>query len=253
MTSQLVRTRLCLLLVLGVCAWGCGKEATETSEGGKPVAEMLSPYTAPSAIQGQILFTGTVPPAKKIVTTDGSVIEHNDLVVDPKTRGLRDVVVVLENAPMQPKIGKGPPVVVDQRDMIFVPRVVAVQHGQAVRFENSDLCNHSVMAASTLAANQLNVFVTSNQPLEHVFELQKHPVQIGCSLHGWMRAWVYVLPHPWFAVSNAQGKFKIDAVPPGKYTLWLRHPDTGFQKRQDLKIEGGTDVSVNLAWQEVGK
>jgi plastocyanin len=124
---------------------------------------------------------GKMPLAKKITTTDGGVIEHSDLVVDPKTLGLRDVVVVLENAPAQPRRAKAPPVVVDQRDMIFVPRVVAVQQGQAVRFENGDICNHSVMASSTVKANQFNVFVTASQPHEHVFESQKHPVQIGCS------------------------------------------------------------------------
>ncbi len=59
----------------------------------------------------------------------------------------------------QPRREKVAPVVADQRDMVFVPRVMAVQHGQAVRFENSDLCNHSVLAASTLSANQFNVLV----------------------------------------------------------------------------------------------
>lgn len=253
MTRQLLRTRLACLLMLGIGAWGCGKEAPETSGSGNPATEPASPRTAVGAIEGQVLFTGKVPPAKKITTTDGSVIDHSDLVVDPKTKGLRDVVAVLENAPAQPGKAKNPPVVVDQREMLFVPRMVAVQQGQAVRFENSDLCNHSVMASSTLAANQFNVFVSSNQPHEHVFEVQKHPVQIGCSLHGWMRAWVYVVPHPWFAVSDVQGKFQIEAVPPGKYTLWLRHADTGLQQRQDVEITGGKSTSVNVEWQQDGK
>jgi hypothetical protein len=68
-----------------------------------------------------------------------------------------------------------------------------------------------------------------------------------------MRAWVYVFPHPWFVVSDRQGKFKIEAVPPGKYTLWLRHADAGLQKRQDLVIEGERAVSVTMEWQAVGK
>jgi plastocyanin len=189
-----------------------------------------------------------VPPPRKITTTDGSTIEQSELVVDPRTKGLRDVVAVLENAPAQPRVAKAPAVVVDQREMIFVPRVVAVRHGQAVRFDNSDLCNHSVMASSTVAANQFNVFVSPSQPYEHVFAPQKYPVLIGCSLHGWMRAWVYVVPHPWFAVSDAQGKFRIDGVPPGKHMLWLRHADAGLQKRQELEVEGGKAVQVNVDW-----
>src|SRR5262249_2242165 len=93
-----------------------------------------------------------------------------------KTKGLRDVLAVLENAPAQPKLKKAKPVLVDQREMIFLPRVVAVQHGQTVRFENNDGCNHSVMASSTIQSNQFNRFVSGDNPYEHVFEPQKHPV-----------------------------------------------------------------------------
>src|SRR4051794_36961852 len=85
-------------------------------------------------IAGVVRFTGKVPPPKEVVTTDGSTIRHSDLVVDGKTRGLRYVVAALEDAPARPRVGKAEPVLVDQRDMLFVPRVVAVQHGRAVRF-----------------------------------------------------------------------------------------------------------------------
>jgi len=202
----------------------------------------------PGAIAGTVRFTGKVPPAKKITTTDGSTIEHNDLVVDAKSKGLRYVVVVLEDAPAQAKVQKAKAVLIDQRDMVFLPRVVAVQHGQAVRFDNNDNCNHSVMAASTLAANQFNKFIDANQPFEHVFEPQKRPVLIGCSLHGWMRAWVYVVPHPWVAVSDKDGKFEIAAIPPGKYTLLLTHPDSTLQERRMVQVEAGKSFSVQVDW-----
>src|SRR5262249_23244233 len=92
-------------------------------------------------ISGTVHYTGELPPAKKILTTDGATILHYDLVVDTKTKGLRFVVATLDAA-AQPKLNTAKPVLVDQRDMVFLPRVVAVQYGQAVRFDNSDLCNH---------------------------------------------------------------------------------------------------------------
>jgi hypothetical protein len=61
----------------------------------------------------------------------------------------------------------------------------------------------SRVASSTVPANQFNIVAAPNQPYEHVFEPQKHPVQIGCSLHAWMRAWIYVFGHPWFALSSS--------------------------------------------------
>jgi plastocyanin len=204
-------------------------------------------------IRGTIRFTGKVPPPTEFTTTDGRTLKHYDLVVDARTRGLRDVVVVLADAPAQPKAEKAEPVVMDQRDMLFVPRVVAVRHGQAVRFENSDLFNHSVMTASPVQDDQFNVFVLPGRPLEHVFALQKHPVQIGCSLHAWMRAWIFVVPHPWFAVSDAKGAFTIEKIPPGKYTLWLCHPDTGQQERRTVDVEPERTTELTIVWRTTGK
>lgn len=205
---------------------------------------------AVGSISGLVRFTGVVPAAKKIVTNDGSTILHNDLVVDVRTKGLRGVVAVLEDLPAQPKTQKAKPVVVDQRDMMFNPRVVAVQHGQAVRFENNDLCNHSVQAISTLEANQFNRFAGPNQPIEYTFEPQKTPVCIGCSLHGWMRAWVYVVPHAGFAVSDAQGKFQLDQVPPGKHVVWLRHADAGLHERRTVEVLAGKSVTCDVEWKK---
>jgi plastocyanin len=207
----------------------------------------------PGSIAGVVRYTGTVPPAEKIMTTDGRTILHNDLVVDSQTKGLRYVVAVLENAPAQPKLTKAKPILVDQRDMVFVPRVVAVQHGQVVSFDNSDVCNHSVMASSTVSANQFNLFVLQGKPYEHVFEPQKHPVAIGCSLHGWMRAWVYVIPHPWFGVSDEKGQFQIKEIPPGRYVLWLRHADTGLQERRKVEVQAGKTLDLTIEWKKVDK
>jgi len=202
----------------------------------------------PGTITGVVLFTGNVPAPKNIVTTDGGIIKHSDLVVDPKTKGLRFVVATLEDAPVQPKLKKANPVLLDQKDMVFLPRVVAVQHGQAVQFDNSDLCNHSVMAASTVREDQFNLFVAQGKPIEHVFSVQKHPVQISCSIHAWMRAWVYVVPHPWFAITDEKGRFSIERVPPGKYTLLLRHADSGQLERRHVEIASGKVTEVKVEW-----
>ncbi|MBL8797955.1 MAG: carboxypeptidase regulatory-like domain-containing protein [Planctomycetia bacterium] len=208
---------------------------------------------ATGTISGVVRFTGVVPKPEIITTSDGGRLEHYDLVVDGKTQGLRSVFVQLEDAPAQAKVEKAEPVLMDQRDMIFLPRVVAVRHGQAVRFDNNDLCNHSVQAVSTVAANQFNRFVLPAQPIDHVFELQKKPVVIGCSLHSWMRAWVYVVPHPWFAITDRDGKFTIPKVPTGKYTLTAHHPDTGLQDRQTVQVESGKTAEVTVEWKKTGR
>jgi plastocyanin len=202
----------------------------------------------PGTIRGKVHYTGAPPVLQRFRTTDGTWIEHYDLVVEPKTKGLRDVAVILEDAPAQAKVKDAKRVIVDQRDMIYIPRVVAVQHGQEVRFENSDLCNHSVMTETVTRANQFNYFVGPGSPIDRAFELQKGPVKIGCALHAWMRAWIYVVPHPWFALTNEKGQFQIANVPAGKYTLLLAHADTGVQERKSVTVEPGKALELAIDW-----
>lgn len=80
------RSAICLSLFLGSCMMpGFAQQQADFG-----------------TIEGQVRYFGKVPPPKRILTTDGGSILHSDLIVDPKTKGLRHVVVVLENAP-----GKG--------------------------------------------------------------------------------------------------------------------------------------------------
>lgn len=222
--------------VLGLIVAACGAEGPKKT----------------GRIDGVVRYTGVVPAAKKLPTFDGFILQR-DLTVDAGSKGLRDVVAALSDAPAQPKLGKAELAYVDQKDLVFVPRVVAVQHGRAVRFDNNDLCNHSVMAVSTVKGNSFNLFVAAGKPLDHVFEVQKHPVQIGCSLHSWMSARVYVFAHPWFAISDRAGGFTIKDVPPGKYTLWLRHPDTSLQEKRPVEVRAGETTRIEVTWREAPK
>ncbi|MGE3807527.1 MAG: carboxypeptidase regulatory-like domain-containing protein, partial [Gemmataceae bacterium] len=173
------------------------------------------------SITGLIRYTGEVPKAKQVMTDTGP-IEMREIDIDPKTKGLRHVFITIDNAPAQQPVEDVRAALIDQKSMTFVPRVIAIRQGQKVRFENNDHFNHSIQAVSTVEKNQLNVIATPGMPVEVEFVPQKLPVQIGCSMHFWMRAWVYVVKHPWFAITDDTGRFRIDNVPPGKYTLLLR-------------------------------
>jgi hypothetical protein len=68
-----------------------------------------------------------------------------------------------------------------------------------------------------------------------------------------MRAWVYVVPHPWFAVTDEKGQFKIERVPAGKYTLWLRHADTGQQECRSVQVKEGELTDARVEWSKASK
>lgn len=212
------------------------------------LAIVAQPEEKTGTLVGQVRFLGTVPPAKKILTTDGATILHHDLVVDARSKGLKNVVAHLDGLPDDAKpLGTGR-VVMDQLDMIFVPRVVAIREGQTVRFDNNDLCNHGVRALSTQAKNTFNILTPPSQPFDFVFQAQKNPIVLDCPLHAWMKAWIFPFRHPWFAVSDGKGAFRIENIPAGKHTLILRHPDTGTRMVRTVEVGAGETVRVSVEW-----
>lgn len=208
---------------------------------------------ATGTIAGTIRYTGELPPSERVTLTDGQVILHNDVVVHAKTKGLRDVAVVLDWKTKVPADAKTKPVLIDQRDQLFVPRVVTVQEGVKVRFENNDANNHGVSAESIHPENTFNLTTPAGQPYEHKFKAQKNPIPIGCSLHSWMRAHVIVAPHPYHAVTNAEGKFTIDRVPASKHSLLLVHPDTNHRATVDVEVRAGATAEVAVEWKKLKK
>ena len=217
------------------------------------LAGVLAAQSATGTIAGVVRYAGVVPPSQRITLTDGQILLHNDIVVHAKSKGLRDVAVVLEWKEKVPADAKAIPVLIDQRDMIFVPRVVTVQEGRKVRFENNDLYNHAVNALSIHPENVFNVTTPSGQPFEHKFKWQKNPIQIGCVLHNWMRAWVILAQHPYHAVTDAAGSFKIANVPVGKHTLSFVHPDTNHREKVVIEVQAGRTAEVMLEWKKLGK
>jgi hypothetical protein len=68
-----------------------------------------------------------------------------------------------------------------------------------------------------------------------------------------MRAWVYVLEHPWFDVTDAQGKFALRDIPAGKFTLWLHHADAGKQERRPVEVIAAEAASLRVQWTSAKK
>jgi len=204
-------------------------------------------------ITGTIRYIGVVPPGQRLTLTDGQTLQHNDVVVHPKSKGLRDVVAVLDWKEKVSADAKAKPVVVDQRDQLFMPRVVTVQEGRKVRFENNDSFNHCVNADSIHPENVFNVTTPAGQPFEHKFKAQKNPIRISCALHSWMRAWVIVVPHSYHSVTDAHGKFRLENVPAGKHSVMLIHPDTNHRETVLIDVLAGKTAEMVVEWKAVKK
>lgn len=121
---------------------------------------------------------------------------------------------------------------VDQRGCLYVPRVLGVQVGQTLELTNSDATFHTIHAVPAANAEFSEPQAQGNPPIGRTFDKPEVMVPLRCDIHPWMRAWVGVLPHPYYAVSGEDGAFSIPSLPPGKYTLEAWHEKLGTQTRE---------------------
>jgi plastocyanin len=208
----------------------------------------VSAAVSAGTIKGTVRFIGTPPPSKKFpVTIDqylcGKEKTSEELVLSP-TQGIKNAVVVLQGLPPGFKGPKNPmSVKMDQKECVFVPRVVVLPVGGSVEFLNSDRLLHNVRSNP-----KENPSFNRAQPHARTISVAfRNPeiLRVDCDLHSWMRGWVFVSEQPFYAITNNEGEFVFDKVPPGKYTLQVWQEALG-QVSQVVTISDGGVHNVTV-------
>jgi hypothetical protein len=130
-----------------------------------------------------------------------------------------------------------------QKNEAFVPHVLAVLAGSTVEFPNEDDFYHnvfSVVAGDRFDLGRYAQGRTARQTLTKPGE-----VIVRCEIHSDMKAYILVLPNPFFTVPEADGRFEIRDVPPGSYSVKAWHPTLGEQTRT-LTVPASGAVSVGF-------
>jgi hypothetical protein len=173
-----------------------------------------------------------------------------DLVLKSADGGLANVFVSVEGSfPATP--APAGPVLIDQQNCLFVPRVVGARVGQTLQITNSDPTGHNVHSLST-RGNAFNISqpakgVTTRIPLKG----DEVMLRIRCDIHSWMVSYVGVMPHPYFAVSGADGGFRIAGVPAGRRTIQTWHERYGrLMRTVDIKAGQTTTVDFEFTGKE---
>ena len=137
------------------------------------------------------------------------------------------------------------PAVLNQDKCMFRPRVQGIRVGQKFLMRNSDPVLHNVRSFS-FKNRAFNVAQPADtEDREKVFTFREKAVMVQCDIHPWMTAYYFVMDHPYFAVTNEKGEFKIDGLPAGEYTLAAWHEEFG---EQSVVITVGESGSVEAGF-----
>ncbi len=204
-------------------------------------------------IRGTIKWNEAKPPAAVIVEvkTDAAVcckagpLESNKVEVDPKSLGVKNVMVWLrpddtdrtKTFPLDkihPDLAKPKSVehVIDQPKCQFEPRVVVARAGDTLVVKNSASIGHNVNYSSDIESFNVNLPAGSQKKLDKPLEAQKSPIGVACNVHTWMEGKVRVFDHPYFAITDKDGKFEIKDAPVGKWRV-VYHHEGGYHKGKE--------------------
>jgi plastocyanin len=235
------------LLVLAL-VWigpGCDERHVDT------VGPSTAPATAPAGsgkIIGRILLGGTppsLPPIDVSAVPDCARLHPQGLpdesVVVGNHGALRNVIVYLKGVPTEGGGATRPPMVLDQLGCQYRPHVVAVQVGQIVRITSEDPFIHNVNVRSFESPSNFSQLASATVAAQRDLVFDKPEIfPVKCDVHPWMRAWIGVFDHPYFAVSDAGGAFEIDNVPAGIFTLVAWQERLGELTQQVAVADGKT-------------
>ncbi len=225
---------ICLLLS------ACSNSTPQQPAQAAATTPAFDPATAAS-LTGHITVDGPLPPAEvirmdgdpKCVTAAAGETRGTEYFVSSDGKSLGNVFVYIKDG-LPPRLYAVPnePVVFDQQKCRYVPRVVGVQVGQPFEIRNSDPLLHNVHAEGAV-----NRPFDVGQPLQGIkttksFTTREVMIPVKCQVHAWMRGYIGVLEHPFFAVTDADGRFSIPQLPPGTYTIEAWHERLGTQTQQ---------------------
>ena len=206
----------------------------------------------PGSIRGVVTLVGA-PPAERVIAMDANCgrlhpgpVMTRLFVVGPQGQ-LADVLVYIK-AGLEKLTFAVPaqPALIDQVGCLYEPYVGAFRVNQKVSFRNSDRLLHNVHATPTNNAEFNFAQPLQGQVNEKSFSKPEFFTRIKCDVHPWMFTYVNVLPHPYFALSGANGAYQLPGnLPPGTYTIAALHRRAGAVTRT-ITVEQDKALIVNF-------
>ncbi len=214
------------------------------------------------SVTGQFVLDGPVPERKVLIAKGDAAAKDakicaahpvisEDLVVDPKSKGIQHVFIYMRKAPsnVNPELknSKVKEVVFDQQGCQFKPHSLFVRTDQVVLVKSDDECAHNThtypirgQAVNFLLQPKNRIGVKVPNKVSEIL-----PMQVKCDIHPWMKAHWLVLDHPYAAITDKDGNFKIAGLPAGEHEFRVWHELVGYVDRAfTVTIKSGETTKV---------
>lgn len=211
--------------------------------------------TAPGVITGQVRVTGELPvlppqPVFKQTEVCGTSLPDERLVTGAGG-ALANAIVYLTDIKAGKPARLEDAVKLTNRKCRFVPHVLSATVGQTLEIHNDDPFlhdAHGLLGSRTLFNRAILKGHTVEIPLQ-----ETGLVNINCNIrHTWMHAFLFVADHPYHAVTDAEGRFRLDGVPAGVWTLRVWHEMLGSSDRQ-VRLKAGETQDVQIQMRSVAE
>ncbi len=212
---------------------GCGPKAPVVE---KKAEAFFTPDPATmGSLQGKVTFVGKAPAAKVISMDAEAACQalHPKPVLDAqvvvaKDQSLANVFVYvksgLEGKTFAPS---SEAVELVQKGCQFVPRVIALRTRQTLMVKNADPVSHNIHPQPQHNREWNQQQSPGAADLQRRFGFPEVMIPVKCNVHAWMRSYIAVMEHPYFAVTAADGGFRFDGLPPGSYVVAAWHEKFG--------------------------
>ena len=234
---------------------GGGSESAKKEAPAAPAAPPADPATL-GTIQGKIAFTGDKP-APKTLSMDATPacarmhsgpVYAEDVILNPNGT-LKNAFIYIKSG-LAAKEYPAPmtSVKLDQQGCMYIPHVLGLMVNQPLEISNSDETNHNIHPLP-----KINREWNESQPPKGDVKVKTFPkeelppILFKCNIHPWMRAWVGVSSHPFFAITGDDGSFTIKDVPAGEYTLEVWQERYGTQEMK-VKVEPKQTITADFTY-----
>jgi len=215
-----------------------------------------SPADTPSSVKGTVKFAGAAPKPSRIDMSQDPLCAKlhstpattEDIVVG-EDGGLANVVIYVSDGLTSHNFQPPPQsAVLEQKGCQYKPHVLALQAGQKLDVVNGDETTHNIHPVPN-NNREWNMTQPHAMPLEQTFAREEIAIPVKCNIHPWMKGYIAVFKHPYFAVTDKNGSFELKELPPGTYTITAWQEKLGSQI-QKVTVSPGEAKTLDFVFKQ---